>query len=350
MPHSRSTKTTVVRLILPSLVMAGLFVAMIFFLFLPLAKKHAVERRKESLKDLSLVARSVLTYYHRKEKQGEISSDKAKELAANILRNLRYGKDQKQYFWVIDLAGVTIVHPYRRDHEGVSHIDMKDSDGKFFIKDFIETATKEHSGFVEYKWQIADKKSDIRTKIAHVRLFQPWGWIVGSGLYIDDIDLDMAYFTWLTVLALLIIGGGTAVVYFYVLKDILSMEDRNRSSFEKLLSRQSKIRALLDAVPDMILRIDREGTVLDVKDPVSWKPFIDPIDILDKKIIDTWDAKTAEKVIALIERVFVTREPQELIFDYPVSGGKKVKIESHYVLSGGDEILATFRDISGRSE
>jgi len=347
MPQSKPFSETVIKLILPFLLLVVLIYGSIFFIFLPMADSHVDAHRKESLADLTMTGVSVLNYYQSLEEKNVCSRKLAQESAKNNIRNLRFGKDKKNYFFVIDVRGYAQLNPYRPDLEGNNQLHLQDVDGKFFINEIIDVAKKDGEGFVHYKWQVKDNPNQVKGKISHVRIFSPWGWVIGAGSYADEHDDDLEFFTWMIVLVTLLIVILIATLYTLILKNFISSENKKRSSFEKLLSQEEKIRALLEAIPDMILRIDREGMVLDFKEPMGYKPFIDPSDLLDSKIIDTWDKKAAEKVIAAIERVFVTTEHQTLVFDYPSDSGK-MKIEAHFAMSDHNEILATFRDISGR--
>jgi len=350
MPQSRPFTETIVKLILPFVLLVVLLCVAIFFIFLPMARKNAIDNKKETIKDLTLIAWSTLSYYQNLELAGKISTEDAKKSAIDHLRNMRYGKKKKSYFWIINTRGVTLMHPYVLRDEGINQSNLTDAEGKHFIKDFINTATKSmmSNGFVEYKWQENNDPEKISTKISHVRLFSPWGWIVGTGFYLNNIEMDITDFTWSILLALFIIIGIVTILYVYVLKSFISSEHKKQTSFERLLMQDSKMKALLEAIPDMILRVDRDGIVLDFKDPIGFKPFIEPSEILDKKIIDAWPKNIAEKLIASIERVFVTNEHQVLIFEVPSESSDGMHIEAHFVLSGGNEILATFRDITKR--
>jgi len=347
MPNRQSFSETVLKLVLPFLLMVVLLAGAIFFIIIPMADEHAKEHRKEFLEELTMTAWSILSYYHNLEQQNVCSLKVAQESAKNNIRELKYGKEKKQYFWIVDIRGVAHVQPYCPDLEGKNQSHLKDTEGKYFIKEFINTATKEGEGFVQYRWQLYDDPDRIKNKVSHVRSFSPWGWVIGTGVYVDDIDVHLSSFTWTVILVVLLIIILVAILYVFILKDLVLSENKKRSSFEKLLMQEEKVMALLEAIPDMILRIDREGVVLDYKEPIGFKPFIEPSDILDNKIIDTWDKKVANKVIAVIERVFVTTEHQTLIFDYPVDS-KTMKIEAHFVMSSKDEILATFREITKR--
>jgi PAS domain-containing protein len=350
MPQSKPFSETIAKLILPFILLVVLICIAIFIIFLPMVRNNVIKKKKETISVVTLIAWHTLCFYQNLEKAGKISAEEAKRLALEQLRSVRYGKQDQDYFWIINIRGITLMHPYLIKNEGINHANLTDAEGKYFIKDFINTATKTSKtcGFVEYKWQKNNDPTKIYNKISHVRLFSPWGWIVGTGFYLDNINLDMAYVTRSILLALFIITGVVTILYFYVLKALISSENKKQTSFEKLLMQESKMKALLEAIPDMILRVDREGIVLDFKDPIGFKPFIEPSEILDKKIIDTWPKEIAEKLIASMERVFVTNEHQVLVFEIQDNVSDKMHIEAHFVLSGGNEILATFRDITKR--
>ena len=350
MQKNRPFTETVIKLILPFVLLVALLLLAIFFIFIPMAEKHALEDKKRSMKNLTQTAWSTLAYFHNLQQIGKISIEDAKKSAITQLRNIRYGKNNKHYFWILNMRGTTLMHPYILKHEGVDMADLTDIDGKFFIKEFIQVAKNQKEGIVKYKWQIDDNQNTVGTKISYVKLFAPWGWIIGTGTYMEDINLHITSYISSILLTMFLIISSVTLIYIYVLKGFILDEHKKQTSFEKLLMQDSKMKALLEAIPDMILRIDREGVVLDIKDPIGFTPFIDPSEILDRKIIDVWPANIAEKVIASIERVFVTEEHQILEFDISTKSSKKLKIEAHFVLSGGDEILATFRDITKRKK
>ena len=349
MLRTRPFKKTVLKLILPSVLMVLLTLFAIFFIFIPMAEKAALKKKEETLKNLIQVASSSLVYYHELETKNACSLALAQESAKNHIRSLRYGKEQKQYFWIIDQHGTNIVHPYRPDFEGVSNINLTDADGKMFIRDIIHTVRNDGEGFVFYKWQVNDNPDLVEKKIVYVKIFAPWGWIIGTGVYMDDIKLDIASATWTILLTIVMITVLVAIVYTFVVKDLLSIEKKRESSVEQLMLKSSKKQTLLEAIPDMIMRIDRNGVVLDYKEPLGVSPFIDPAEILDNRIADTWPDDIAEQVLAAIEKVFETSSLQMIVLHYEKSPSEIIIIESHFVLSDENEVLATFRDITKRS-
>lgn len=143
-----------------------------------------VEKLEDSSKDILIkseveTAVSMLQIIFNKHKNGEMNLDKAKKLGADILRDLRYGKDG--YFWADTEEGVNVVLYGRTDVEGKNRYEAKDEKGNFYIKDLIKKA-KDGGGFVEY-WFTKRGKEESEAKRSYVKLFKPFGWVVGTGYY-----------------------------------------------------------------------------------------------------------------------------------------------------------------------
>ncbi len=120
---------------------------------------------------------------------GLITMEEAKIIGADIIRNATYGEGG--YFFVYGLDGMTIVLLGDQAIEGTSRIDLKDANGKMIIQEFIELAKKDGFGFSEYYYP---KKGETEAlpKRAYVQLDSDFGWIIGTGNYIDDIDKSIA--------------------------------------------------------------------------------------------------------------------------------------------------------------
>jgi len=86
-----------------------------------------------------------------------------------------------------------IIHPYRTDLNGKDLSDYKDPDGKKVFLEIVNVVRKSGSGsgYVHYKWQANDNRSVIIPKISYVKVFLPWGWIIGTGVYIDDVNAEI---------------------------------------------------------------------------------------------------------------------------------------------------------------
>ena len=149
---------------------------------------------KKQLKNLTRVAYSVLKFCYQKQKQGVLSKKEAQKLAKEIIRNLRYGDEMKDYFWINtdDPSHVImIMHPYVHKIEGKDVTNLKDKKGFRMIKKMAEVASTYGEGFVSYFWQYKDQKNRIERKLSYVKDFSPWGWVVGTGFY--EIDYKRVY-------------------------------------------------------------------------------------------------------------------------------------------------------------
>jgi methyl-accepting chemotaxis protein len=124
-------------------------------------------------------AMSMLGAINAKHQRGEMTMEKAKQLGADLLRELRYGSEG--YFWADTTEGVNVVLYGRKDVEGRNRIKDKDSRGNYYIKDFMAKA-KAGGGYVEY-WFPKKGQTTEQSKKAYVLPFKPFGWVVGSGYY-----------------------------------------------------------------------------------------------------------------------------------------------------------------------
>lgn len=119
---------------------------------------------------------------------GVFSSKEAEGIAADIVRNAVY--ENNGYFWADTMEGINVVF-LGRDSEGTSRIDLEDHYGNKIIQSFIEIVKKDGAGYYEYYFPKPNETEPL-PKRAYVELFKPYGWIIGTGNYIDDIDVAIA--------------------------------------------------------------------------------------------------------------------------------------------------------------
>jgi methyl-accepting chemotaxis protein len=125
---------------------------------------------------------SMLQAVYAKQQQGELTIEQAKQLGADLLRGLRYGQDG--YFWADTTEGISVVLYGRKDFEGKNRLEYKDAKGKFIIRDFIAKA-KAGGGYVDYWFPKMDETVPL-PKRSYVQLFEPFGWVIGTGYYLKD--------------------------------------------------------------------------------------------------------------------------------------------------------------------
>ena len=153
------------------------------FLSLP-ANAQAEKLETSSSQDLLIkseveTAVSMLQAIHTKHQKGEMSLVQAKKLAADLLRELRYGTEG--YFWADTTEGVSVVLYGKKDVEGNNRLENRDQNGMFYIKEFLAIG-KVGGGYVEY-WFPRRGETLAQPKRSYVLLFKPFGWVIGSGYY-----------------------------------------------------------------------------------------------------------------------------------------------------------------------
>lgn len=153
------------------------------FLFLP-AGAQAEKQDNSSAQDLLIkseveTAVSMLQAIFTKHQQGEMTIEQAKNLGADLLRELRYGTEG--YFWADTTEGVNVVLYGRKDVEGRNRLEDKDEHGRFYVKEFM-AKSKAGGGYAEY-WFPKKGHTKAQPKRSYVLLFKPFGWVVGTGYY-----------------------------------------------------------------------------------------------------------------------------------------------------------------------
>jgi two-component system NarL family sensor kinase len=104
-----------------------------------------------------------------------------------ILNHLSYGENG--YFFVYDSQGVNLVHPIQKELVGRNLFDLRDSRGRYPIRDLLALA-RGGGGFIRYRWNKPSAHTE-REKLGYVRMLPKWGWMLGSGLYGDDIATEV---------------------------------------------------------------------------------------------------------------------------------------------------------------
>lgn len=172
---------------------------------------HDEMLNEKRLKTRHLVetAYSTLEYFHGLSKSGEIAEETAKKAALKEIASLRY--NESDYFWVNDHHPRMVMHPLKPALDGKDLSDFKDPNGKKLFVSMVETVEKNGEGFVDYLWPKPGFDDPV-PKISYVKGFAPWDWIIGSGIYIDDVDAVFHEY----LLRSLGIGGTIAALLIFI--------------------------------------------------------------------------------------------------------------------------------------
>ncbi|MBD9462453.1 MULTISPECIES: methyl-accepting chemotaxis protein [unclassified Pseudomonas] len=132
-------------------------------------------------------ASGVLTYYHGLETAGTLTRDAAQKQALSAVRGLRY--NQSDYFWINDLTPVMVMHPTNPKLEGQNLSAIRDPNGYALFNEMVAIAKSKGAGMINYLWPKPGAEAPVG-KTSYVQLFEPWGWVIGSGVYIDDVQAE----------------------------------------------------------------------------------------------------------------------------------------------------------------
>ncbi|HLJ00731.1 MAG TPA: cache domain-containing protein, partial [Bradyrhizobium sp.] len=144
---------------------------------------NLVEDRKAKLQDIVTVAREALEYNYQASRQAGLSDAEVAERGKALIRTMRFGKED--YVYAISTQGVAVSNPNPKV-EGKNLYDISDSDGVFFVRRQIEMAAN-GGGFLAFRFPRA-AGGDPMPKIAYSVEFKPLNWIVGAGIYLDDVS------------------------------------------------------------------------------------------------------------------------------------------------------------------
>ena len=164
-------------------VVLGLLAVGIFSLYV--LRDNLMEDRRLKTRNVVESVLGVVDYFHKQQQAGNLSEEEAKRQAMDSLRNVRY--DGKEYFWVQDRNLVMLMHPIKPDMEGKSQAALKDPNGKLFFQEMENVVKASGKGFVDYLWPKPGFDQPA-PKISYVAEFPAWGWVVGSGIYVDDVN------------------------------------------------------------------------------------------------------------------------------------------------------------------
>jgi methyl-accepting chemotaxis protein len=169
------------------LVVFALFAAQEAFYVLPTFKQQLFERRQAENRAVVEVAFGVLEHFAALEQSGRASRTEAQAAAKETIRKLRFA--DQNYFWINDLEPRMVMHPTKPELDGKPLGDLKDASGKPYFVAFAEVAKQSGQGFVEYDF-MKPQTGKVVPKISYVKLFPAWGWVLGSGVYLDDVAAE----------------------------------------------------------------------------------------------------------------------------------------------------------------
>ena len=184
--------------------------AAILFVSSKIVEESLIASRQEQTRRLVETTSSLVDEYIDRAKNGELSEEEAKTRALKRLSYIRY--DKTNYFWVNSIEGKMLMHPTSAKLVGTDIRDLKDARGDKFFSGMIDKVKKDGAGLYTYYWPPDDT---ARVKLSYVVGVPAWGWVVGSGVFIDDVqrEVETAEKKMLAIAGVLMLFAA-AVAYF----------------------------------------------------------------------------------------------------------------------------------------
>lgn len=171
-----------------------------------LATRHVVE-----------AAWGAIEHYVQQARSNALPMDVAQAKAKEAVKGLRYGKDG--YFWINDLQPRMIMHPTKPELDGQDLSNSTDPTGKKFFVEMAEVCRKSGAGWVEYSFAKAGQSGAV-PKVSYVKLVPEWGWIIGSGIYLDDVQAEVRAILLRIILVSTGIGLASLGLCFFMARSI----------------------------------------------------------------------------------------------------------------------------------
>lgn len=239
-------------MVIPAFTVVILFLVALFVFFLPGYEKELLQRKRETIKELTHTVWSML-----EEAQQEVDAgapvEQTKNHVAEQIRHLRYGPEEKDYFWIQDLTPKMIVHPYRPDLNGKFIGDLTDKRGEKIFSIFADMVKKYGEGYADYVWQWKDDPDRQEAKESYIKLFKPWGWVIGTGIYTHDTVYELSQIRSRLIKTVSVIALLLTILLLIMIRGGLMFEKQRHVAEKRLEESNERYRSLVQAAAEGLL-------------------------------------------------------------------------------------------------
>jgi methyl-accepting chemotaxis protein len=229
---------------------------------------------------------AIIQHYYDEYTAGTYSEEDAKYLAKETIRNMRYRDDGSGYMWIDDTDYNLVMHPILPEQEGNNRYELEDKNGVMIIQNIMKSA-QAGGGYNEFYFTKSDGVT-VAPKLAYSQLFEPWGWVVTTGNYIDDMQAEMdsmetqltdvfATSIGATVIEAIILVILSVIIAYFIVQMIVKIINKVKVGLEmvadgnlqiradeKLLNRQDELGAIGNSLQNVIDSL--KGMISDVND------------------------------------------------------------------------------------
>ncbi|MGD9832211.1 MAG: methyl-accepting chemotaxis protein, partial [Piscinibacter sp.] len=233
----------------------------------------SLQARQDSTRQHVEIAHGIVVWAHALEASGRMDRAQAQQLARSAIAALRY--EGSEYFWINDMHPRVVMHPIKPELDGKDVSDLKDPNGLPLFKAFVAKVRESGKGFVAYQWPKPGSSAPV-DKISYVQGFEPWGWVIGSGIYIGDLrEATMRQLTMdaAIVAAALVLAGYLFLSFYRVMDGGLKETRRHLRAMtsgdlttspspwgnDEAAQLMLELRAMQDSLRQMVMRVRRSS-------------------------------------------------------------------------------------------
>ncbi|HEX3634465.1 MAG TPA: cache domain-containing protein, partial [Paraburkholderia sp.] len=181
-------------------------------------REMRLDERKADLKHASEIAQSVVKTFGDEAAAGAMPVAEAQKRALDSIRNIRYGAGG--YFGILNSQLTIVMQPMQPSMNGKNVSDYKDPNGVYMFREMVAVIKRDGQGFTEYEFP-KPGATEASPKISYNATYQPWDWILTTGLYIDDLDAEFRTTLYQSLGILVILAGALSAVVVLLNRGIL---------------------------------------------------------------------------------------------------------------------------------
>jgi signal-transduction protein with cAMP-binding, CBS, and nucleotidyltransferase domain/PAS domain-containing protein len=258
---NHKAKRFIYSIVAPTILAISMFIITFYVFIIPMFERSMMDRKKEMILELTNTAWSVLDEYNGEYKNGIISLEEAQQRAKQQIAEMRYGNERKDYFWIITSSPKMVMHPYRPELDGSDLTNFADNHENKLFADAASLVKEQGMGFIQYYWQWKDDASRVVPKLSYVKGFREWNWIIGTGIYLQDVEMEIKQLKKNLLKVSFLIILLITLILIYVLRQTRIIEDKRVKAEGQLRSTIAKYKSLVNASTEGTLMLVNEKVI-----------------------------------------------------------------------------------------
>jgi PAS domain S-box-containing protein len=307
---------TILAFLLPAtLTLITLFV-LVFFYLLPFQYDNLLDQKKEALQGVVDIALTIVEDQYQLSVTGAISEEEAMANAIGTTEHLRWGPYEENYCYLFTLEGILLAHPYNPELVGFNLKEVIEGGGRSLGELLLQGVADPESPYVVYEWN-QPNETETSEKLNFVRLFAPWNWVIGGGIYFEDIQtLYLQQQRRILAIFLVVAAVISFLLAVMIRRGLKADELRTRSEVE-LRSSEQKFRDIYDNMAAFVGMLKVDGTFLDANRTSTDFLSIHSESFVGKHIWDTpwWEDDPEQQRLLHIAHAEALRTGQMQRFD-----------------------------------